>query len=88
MANDFILQVPLNEELKNAAEAVYRRMDLSLAEAMQIFAKRSVEINASPIVIKAKSVRGIAGKYANPALIPLEEGAFERAMAEKYEKHH
>lgn len=32
----------------------------------------------------AKSIVGIAHKYANPDLIPLEEGAFANAMAEKH----
>ena len=41
--------------------------------------------NAHASKIKGKSARGIARKYANPELIPLEEGTFERAMAEKYE---
>lgn len=88
MANEYILQVPMDAELKNAAEAVYRRMGVSLAEAVQIFAQRSVEINASPIAMKARRARGIARKYANPDLIPMEEGTFERAMAEKHEMYH
>lgn len=31
-----------------------------------------------------QSMLGIAHEYANPALIEQEEGAFERAIAEKY----
>ena len=31
------------------------------------------------------SAFGIAHKYANPALMESEKGAFERAMAEKHE---
>ena len=31
-----------------------------------------------------KSARGILSKYANPDLIPKEEGAWERAVVEKY----
>ncbi|MBP3690864.1 MAG: hypothetical protein J6I74_06015 [Schwartzia sp.] len=87
MANEYILQVPLDAELKNAAEAVYRRMGVSLAEAVQIFAQRSVEINASPIAMKARRARGIARKYANPDLIPMEEGAFERAFDKNLNRH-
>ena len=86
MANEYILQVPLDAELKNAAEAVYRRMGVSLAEAVQIFAQRSVEINASPIAMKARRARGIARKYANPDLIPLEKTAWAEATEEKYGK--
>ncbi len=33
---------------------------------------------------RLNSILGIAHEYANPALIEKEEGAFERAMAEKY----
>lgn len=33
---------------------------------------------------KVYSMIGIAHEYANPALIEQEEGAFERAIAEKY----
>lgn len=32
----------------------------------------------------ARSILGIAHEYANTALIDQEEGAFERAMAEKH----
>jgi len=31
-----------------------------------------------------QSMLGIAHEYANPALVEQEEGAFERAVAEKY----
>ena len=34
--------------------------------------------------INAESLRGALSKYANPALRELEEGAWERAAAEKY----
>ncbi|MFG6329264.1 MAG: hypothetical protein K1W06_07315 [Lachnospiraceae bacterium] len=33
---------------------------------------------------KVQSMIGMAHKYANPALIEQEDGAFERAMAEKH----
>lgn len=33
---------------------------------------------------KPKSARGILHQYANPSLIPLEEGIWEQAAAEKY----
>lgn len=34
--------------------------------------------------IPAESVMGIASKYANPELIPLEKEAWSNAVAEKY----
>ena len=46
------------------------------------------EMNTAPFAIRGKtSALGIASKYANPDLIPQEEGAFARAMVEKHEKH-
>ena len=38
----------------------------------------------SPKKKDAKSIVGIAHKYANPDLIPLEKEAFANAMAEKH----
>ncbi|MCM1579382.1 MAG: hypothetical protein NC078_11350 [Ruminococcus sp.] len=35
--------------------------------------------------LSAESVMGIAGKYANPDLIPFEKEAWANAAAEKYE---
>lgn len=37
---------------------------------------------------KASDVKGALHKYANPAMIPLEEGAWERDIAERAEKNH
>lgn len=33
-----------------------------------------------------KSMRGVLGHFANPALIEKEKGAWERAMVEKHNK--
>ena len=40
--------------------------------------------SVSPKKGDIQSMLGIAHEYANPALIEQEEGAFERAIAEKY----
>ncbi len=40
--------------------------------------------NHLPKLATVKSFIGIAQEYANPAFIDQEEGAFERAMAEKH----
>ena len=45
------------------------------------------EMPSEPVPTKiedVQSILGIAHEYANPALIEQEEGAFERAIAEKY----
>lgn len=41
--------------------------------------------NATPAKLEAvQTMLGIAHEYANPELIEQEEGAFERAITEKY----
>ena len=40
--------------------------------------------NEQPERRKASEVKGILHQYANPELIPLEEGAWERNIAERY----
>lgn len=45
------------------------------------------EIASDPVSAKRETIQsmlGIAHEYANPTLIEQEEGAFERAIAEKY----
>lgn len=45
------------------------------------------EIPSETVPVKRETIQsmlGIAHEYANPALIEQEEGAFERAIAEKY----
>lgn len=72
MAKQAVLQVRMDVELKESAEALYRRMGTSLAEAVRIFARQSVEENAMPFVIHVPSGEadrrlGIAdGQYAIP----------------------
>ncbi|MCM1136258.1 MAG: hypothetical protein NC400_11880 [Clostridium sp.] len=39
---------------------------------------------SAPKKENVQSMLGIAHEYANPALMKQEEGAFERAIAEKY----
>lgn len=89
MSKEATLQVRMDSELKEQVEILYRNLGTSFAEAVRIFAKQSIIENGMPfnITIKHKSAFGIAGKYANPSLIPEEEGAFERAIVEKYENN-
>lgn len=61
----------LQEMPEQAVETVYAFMQSVLAQQ----GRRS----------EASAAFGIAHKYANPALIDCEKGAFERAMAEKHE---
>lgn len=51
MAKQAVLQVRMDSDLKQSAEELYRRMGTSLAEAVRVFARQSVEENAMPFVI-------------------------------------
>ncbi len=61
----------LQEMPEQAIETVYAFMQ-------SVLAQQSGRTEAS-------NAFGIAHKYANPALIEAERGAFERAMVEKHE---
>lgn len=88
MAKEATLQVRMDADLKEKAEALYRELGTSFAEAVRIFAKQSVLENGMPFVISAnhKNTYGRLSKYADLVRREQEEGAFERAMVEKYEK--
>lgn len=79
-----ILQVPMDADLKNSVEKLYRDMGINFAEAIRQFAKKSVELGAAPFAMETETAFGALAKYANPELIPLEKDAWERAVAEKY----
>ena len=88
MSMDATVQVRMDKELKYQVEELYLSMGTSFAEAVRIFAKQSVLENGMPFVISAnhRNTYGRLSKYADPVKMDQEEGAYERAMVEKYEK--
>ena len=48
MPNEATLQVTMDAELKEQAEKLYQKLGTSLAEAVRIFARQSVEEDAMP----------------------------------------
>ena len=67
---------------------LHRELGTSFAEAVRIFAKQSVLENGMPFVMSAnrKSTYGRLSQYADPVKRELEEGAYERAVTERYDK--
>ena len=88
MAKEATLQDRMDADLKEKVEVLYREMGTSFAEAVRIFAKQSVLENGKPFVISAtpKSTYSRLSRYADVAKREQEEGAYERAVIEKYEK--
>lgn len=88
MAKEATLQVRMDADLKEQAEALYRELGTSFAEAVRIFAKQSILENGMPFVISANhgNTYGRLSQYADSKKRAQEEGAYERAMVEKYEK--
>ena len=89
MAKEAVVHIRMDAELKKKAEELFRSMGTSFSEAVRMMAQRSVDLGALPFSVKKKkkSAFGIASKYANPDLIPLEEEAWANAVAEKYSKN-
>ena len=62
--------------------------------AIPLLVKYNVEQDEKPFVIPPESEEeeknsafGALAKYANPAMIPFEDGAWERAVVKKYVKN-
>ena len=78
--------------MKEAAEKLYKRIDLTLEEAIPLLVKYNVEQDTKPFDIPEEeddkeektSAFGALAKYANPAMIPFESCAWERAVVKKY----
>lgn len=69
MTKEAVLQVTMDAELMERAEKLYQRLGMSFAEAVRVFARRSVEENAMPFappepVRRGKRQLGLAnGKF-------------------------
>ena len=91
MTKKITLEIELDDDLKAEAEKLYSKINLTLEEAIPILIKYNVEQQDGELP-KRKSdsgnteLFGALSKYANPALIPFEDGAWERAMVKKYAK--
>ena len=86
MAKQAIYQVRMDEEIRDQVEALYRNLGTTLAEAVRIFAVQSIREQGFPFTpsdTRGKSF-GILSSLTNPALIPQESDAFEKAMVAKY----
>lgn len=90
MTEKITVEIELDADLKAEAEKLYRKIDLTLEEAIPILIKYNVEQQDGEIPKKKPKAGGhtelfgALSEYANPALIPFEDGAWERAMVKKY----
>lgn len=92
MTNEVTVEIKLDADLKEAAEKLYKRIDLTLEEAIPLLVKYNVEQDTKPFNIPEEddeeedrtSAFGALAKYANPAMIPFESCAWERAVVKKY----
>lgn len=89
MKKEVTVEIKLDEELKAEAEKLYSKIDLTLEEAIPLLIKYNVEQQDGEIPKRKPATErtelfGALSEYANPALIPFEDGAWERAMVKKY----
>lgn len=89
MTKKITLEIELDDDLKAEAEKLYSKINLTLEEAVPILIKYNVEQQDGELPKRKPesgktSAFGALSKYANPALIPFEDGAWERAMVKKY----
>lgn len=90
MAMESVVQVRMDTELKEAAEKLYRELGTSFAEAVRIFAKKSVDEQAIPFSlnkVKKHKAFGTLKKYANPNIMGREREFIADAISEKYVKN-
>ena len=97
MTNEVTVEIKLDADLKAAAEKLYSRIGLTIEEAIPFLVKYNVEQDTKPFDIpdepedepvaeEKTSAYGALAKYANPAMIPFESCAWERAAVERYVK--
>ena len=80
MTNEVTVEIKLDADLKEAAEKFYASIGTTFNEVIKLFVERSVKTGEVPRT-KRKSAAGMLAEYANPTMIPFEDGAWERATA-------
>ena len=98
MAKESTMQLRMDSEMKEQVEALYRSMGTSFAEAIRIFAARSLLVNGLPFPMSAESeavspsVSDLAGslrRYATPEKLAGEaeaiHGMYAKAAIVKHE---
>jgi len=91
------INIRMDEDLKRDFDVLCNAMGLTMTAAFTIFAKAVTRKRAIPFEISAdnaftkttttstvESMAGVLNKYANPALIPYEAKAWEKAVKEKH----
>ena len=92
------INIRMDEDLKRDFDALCGEMGLTMTAAFTVFAKAVTRKRAIPFEISTESnftrkatatdsvenVAGLLHRYANPALIPYEGEAWEKAMKEKH----
>lgn len=91
MTEKITVTFEIDADLKAEAEKLYSKIDLTLEEAIPFLIKYNVEQDTKPFDIPEEPATeeqtelfGALSKYANPAMIPFENGAWERAVVKKY----
>lgn len=84
-----ILQVRIDSDLKDEAEALYASMGTSLSEAVRIFLKQSILEQKLPFTIKSisgkgtNSAFGILNLYVHPSFREQEREAWISSLSRK-----
>ncbi|MEG0323630.1 MAG: type II toxin-antitoxin system RelB/DinJ family antitoxin [Raoultibacter sp.] len=96
MPKEAVLQVRMDANMKQDAEALFKQLDLTLTEAVRVFIRQSVEQQRLPIALRSEAKKvtgdpglnayGILSHIADPSKQVLEESAWKQAVIKKYSK--
>lgn len=91
MAKDALIQVRIDEDLKNQVEALYKSLGTTFSEVVRMLAVQSLEVQGIPFEVKTGIrphrnliARGSVHKYADPSKIPFEKDAWKQAAVRKH----
>ena len=79
MAEQAMLEISIDAELKQQAEELYKNLGTSFAEAVRIFARQSVAENAMPFYVHVPVI------HKNKIPIGIADGKF--IIPDDFDKH-
>ena len=94
MVKSASLYVRIDPQVKSEVEAIYSRYGMSITDAINVFLYQSKNVGGLPFDLRpayknslntnTQSMKGYLKDYANPDLVALEKGTWEKAAVEKH----
>ncbi|MDR1793917.1 MAG: type II toxin-antitoxin system RelB/DinJ family antitoxin [Erysipelotrichaceae bacterium] len=94
MSKTAIINIRIDPQSKEDAEALFARYGMTISQAVSIFIHQSLNVGGLPFDVrpieplnqytKPAGMKGVLREYGDPALMKLEKDAWKETVIKKY----